>query len=162
MTSANVLLIPKIENGIVIDHIPAGLGSEILHILSYHPELAGTPITFGLNYQSRRLGKKDLIKLQITELPPRFLSHLSIIAPGVTVKRIKDFKVDRKIILDPPEIIEGILKCPNPNCVTNFECHVRTSFHCLETSPLRFRCNFCERLFAVDELEPTLQPREPA
>ncbi len=154
MTNEKILFIPKIENGIVIDHIPAGLGAQILQIIQVHPDLANIPITLGMNFKSRRMGAKDLIKIQITELSPKFLQHLSILAPGVTVKRIQNFKVDRKIVMDPPEIINGLMKCPNPNCITNSERHLKTCFHCLEKKPMRFACNFCERHFFAEELEP--------
>jgi len=157
MTDEKILFIPKIENGHVIDHIPAGLGSGILAIVGFHPELSGIPVTLGMNFKSRRLGTKDLMKLQIDELPPAFVRHLSLIAPGVTIKRIKKFKVERKIVAEPPEIINGLLKCPNPNCISNSERHLRTCFHCLEKKPMVFACNFCERHFAIEELEPILQ-----
>jgi len=156
MNKDKVLLIPKIENGIVIDHIPAGEGTKILRLISREKALQSTIITLGINYKSQRLGKKDLIKLQISELPPRFIRNLSLLCPGVTVKLIKDFSVDRKIVLETPELVEGILKCPNPNCITNHERHSSTCFHLVETEARRFKCNYCERCFAFEEFEPFL------
>ena len=58
-----VLLIPKIELGIVVDHIPAGQGPKILDIIFQHEEMKDVAVTLGLNYDSKKLGKKDLIKL---------------------------------------------------------------------------------------------------
>lgn len=158
MTNEKFLFIPKIESGIVIDHIPAGLGTPILQIIGVQPELASIPITLGMNYKSNLLGKKDLIKIQIGELTPKFLQLLSLLAPGVTVKQIKNFKVDRKIVIESPEIITDLMKCPNPNCVTNSERHLKTFFHCVEKKPMKFACNFCERHFFVAELKPIQQP----
>ncbi|MBF0545474.1 MAG: aspartate carbamoyltransferase regulatory subunit [Candidatus Riflebacteria bacterium] len=154
--SLNMQLIPKIENGMVIDHIPTGFGVKILQIALRHSELSKIVITLGMHYTSKRLGKKDLLKFQITELPPRFLKHLSIVCPGVTVKRIKNYSVEKKIVLEVPELVDRLLKCPNPSCITNFERGVTTCFHLLERDPLIYRCNHCERHFSLSELEAVL------
>ncbi|MBF0406852.1 MAG: aspartate carbamoyltransferase regulatory subunit [Candidatus Riflebacteria bacterium] len=154
--NANVLLIPKIENGIVIDHIPSGYGVKILEIAHRHEELSTIIISLGMNYLSKRLGRKDLLKFQIKELPPSFLQHLSLICPGVTIKRIENFAVEKKIVLDVPELVDKVLKCPNPSCITNFEKSINTCFHLLEREPLTYGCNYCERHFSRAELEAAL------
>ena len=56
-----VLLIPKIELGIVIDHIPAGEGIKILEIISRYKEMKTVPVTLGLNYKSQKLGRKSAL-----------------------------------------------------------------------------------------------------
>lgn len=153
------LVIPKIEEGIVIDHIPVGLGAEIVRALSFFKKLRSTPVTLGLNFSSRRLGKKDLIKLQIVSLPEQFLHYLALIAPGVSIKQIQGCKVQRKIVAQVPEIITMFIKCPNPRCISNSERGARTSFHCVESTPLKYMCHYCERHFPFGELEiipPTL------
>ena len=150
------LLIPKIKDGIVIDHIPAGLGAELVKTMSGYEELAETLVTLGLNYASARLGRKDLIKIQCHQLPERFLQHLSLMAPGVTIKEIRDFKVRGKIVTEPPEILTGLMKCPNPRCITNSEPACTTSFHCVEAKPPVFICHYCERHFRLGELKPII------
>ena len=84
-----VLLIPKIENGIVIDHVPAGFGLKILEIIHSYPEMTSVVVTVGLNYSSSKLGKKDMLKLQTEELPARVLQHIAMVCSGVSIKRIK-------------------------------------------------------------------------
>lgn len=148
-----LLLIPKIENGIVIDHVPAGQGVRILRVMGRHPEMRDVVTTVGLNFPSRRMGVKDLVKLAISEPPARFLHHLSIICPGVTVKRIKNYVVEKKIVLEPPELIEDFMKCPNPACITSTEREAHTCFHLLSRDPMSFRCNYCERRFSLQELD---------
>ncbi|MFZ2958187.1 MAG: aspartate carbamoyltransferase regulatory subunit [Candidatus Ozemobacteraceae bacterium] len=152
-----LMLISKIEQGVVIDHIPAGLGAEILQIARFHAELADIPITFGMNLQSRKLGKKDIIKIQMDEPPKGFFRHLSLIAPGVTIKSIRNFKVQKKIVVEPPEVIDNLLKCLNPGCITNHERHLGTCFHRIEGNPPIFVCNYCERHFELRDLEPIQQ-----
>jgi aspartate carbamoyltransferase regulatory subunit len=149
----NVLLIPKIENGVVIDHIIAGNGVKILAAALRHAELSGVVITLGMNCESRKYGSKDLIKFQIRELPLRFLQHLALISPGVTVKRIKNFVVEKKIVIKTPKTIDNFLKCPNPGCVTNFESGIKTCFKLREKDPLVYACHYCERIFSRSELD---------
>ncbi|RCK78027.1 MAG: Aspartate carbamoyltransferase regulatory chain (PyrI) [Candidatus Ozemobacter sibiricus] len=151
-----VLLIPKIENGFVIDHIPAGAGGRLLHLMQRHREFDNVLITLGQHYSSRRLGRKDLLKIQANELPSRFLQHLALLMPGVTVKRIRDFKVAEKVVMETPDLVHEILRCPNPNCITNHERGMGTTFHLVERETKTFRCNHCERHFTQTALTATL------
>lgn len=148
-----VLLIPKIENGIVIDHIPAGLGAPILRAIVAHPEARNVVLTLGLNYKSNKLGHKDLIKLDIDDLPASVLEQIALIAPGVTVKRIKQFDVDKKYVMQTPELLHNLVKCRNPNCITNHEGSIRTEFRAINNQRLQYKCTHCERIFALPELE---------
>ena len=147
-----MLLIPKIDLGIVVDHIPAGMGIKILEIISQYEEIKEVPVSLGLNYESRRLGKKDLIKLQMEFLSPEIIQHISIVAPGVTIKAIKDYKVHSKVVVKAPQEIRNLLECKNPNCITNVEKHVETHFVSLGKDCKQVRCEYCERVFDLNEL----------
>ena len=125
-----VLLIPKIELGIVIDHIPAGEGIKILEIISRYKEMKTVPVTLGLNYKSQKLGRKDLIKLQMEYLDPEIIQHISIVVPGVTIKAIKNYGVHTKVVVRPPKEIKDLLECKNPNCITNKEKHIGAGTGC--------------------------------
>jgi len=162
MDDKNVLLIPKIENGIVIDHIPAGLGPKLLELLLRYPRLRSVALTLGVNYRSTRMGTKDMIKLGTRELPADAQAQISIVAPGVTVKTITDYRVGEKLVLSLPDRMIGLVKCRNPNCITNAERSVETRFTLdgsAESSIGRgkgraeYRCAHCERVFALAELE---------
>jgi len=157
MSPEQILLIPKIENGFVLDHIPAGSGVKILNLIRGQHELNDAVLSVGLHYTSRRLGRKDLIKIQCRELPQRFLQHLSLVVPGVTIKRVEKFAIAQKIVLEPPELVDNLLSCPNPGCITNHERGVTTCFHLVRREPMKFRCNHCERWFAMAELENRLK-----
>ncbi|HES60221.1 MAG: aspartate carbamoyltransferase regulatory subunit [Calditrichaceae bacterium] len=148
-----MLLIPKIELGIVIDHIPAGQGPKILDIIFQYEEMKDVPVTLGLNYTSKKLGKKDLIKLQMDYLAPEIIQHISIMVPGVTVKAVKDYKVHSKVVVHPPKEIKNLLECKNPNCITNSEAHIGTLFTAIDDSAKQVKCYYCERIFALDELD---------
>ena len=148
-----VLFIPKIELGIVIDHIPAGQGPKILDIIYQYEEMKDEAITLGLNYKSKKLGKKDLIKLQMEYLAPEIIQHISIVVPGVTIKAIKDYNVHSKVVVHPPHEIKNLLECKNPNCITNSEGHVGTLFTAVDDTIKQVKCYYCERIFDLDELD---------
>ncbi len=153
MTTEKHLLIPKIEEGIVIDHIPAGLGVAILEMFHSYPGMEEIQLTLGLNYKSTKMGRKDMLKIFTPELPEKLLRHLSLLASGVTIKRIADFEVSGKYALQPPDAIEGLARCINPNCITNNERHLQTRFSRLGPETRKFRCAYCERVFELEELE---------
>jgi aspartate carbamoyltransferase regulatory subunit len=146
------LLIPKIEAGIVIDHIPAGLGLKVLGILHSYPEMSNVITTVGLNYSSSKLGKKDMLKLQTQALPPRIMQHLAIACSGISVKRVQDYRVVEKLVITVPETVVGTARCRNPSCITNHERDVTTRFRCVDAPKKRYQCAFCEGIFALDEL----------
>jgi aspartate carbamoyltransferase regulatory subunit len=148
-----VLLIPKIENGIVIDHIPAGWGLRLLEVIHATPEMTSVVATVGLNYQSRKLGQKDMIKLATEDLPARVLQHISMIRAGVTVKRIKNYQVEKKFVVEVPETLVGQAFCRNPGCITNHERDVVTRFRRSDPEGRHFQCAFCERIFPLAELD---------
>jgi len=152
MNSKTQMLIPKIERGIVIDHVPAGMGPKVLDLIRSFPGMDSVVVTLALNCVSTKLGKKDLLKLDIPEFPPSLLDRISLVAPGVTIKRISNFVVDKKYKIEPPERIENLARCRNPNCVTNTEPSVPTAFVRLDKTSRSFRCEHCERVFLLDEL----------
>jgi aspartate carbamoyltransferase regulatory subunit len=153
MNSEHHLLIPKIESGIVIDHVPSGLGPGILELLRSYAGMEDAQITLGLNYDSNKLGRKDMLKIIAPELPELILAHLSLVAPGVTIKRVDDFRVQGKYSLQPPQRIEGLARCINPNCISNHEGGAAARFSRLGETSHKFRCGYCERVFELDELD---------
>ena len=53
--------IDSIKNGIVIDHITAGKGMRIYHLLGL--DNLDCSVAIIKNVQSRKMGKKDIIKI---------------------------------------------------------------------------------------------------
>jgi len=149
---SQILLIPKIECGYVIDHIPAGLGIQVMALIGCHPELEAAVVTLGLNYKSTRMGRKDMIKLQTKSLPPRLLQMLALVSPGVTIKRIANYEVVEKVVIQVPELFDNMARCIKPNCITNVEPHIGTRFKRLESGSRHFKCAHCERVCTLDEL----------
>ena len=141
------LLVSKIENGIVIDHIPAGKAFLVLRLLKVDPR-AKTLIA--QNVSSRSLGSKDLIKIEGSYLTSKEIDLIALVAPRATLNIIEDWGVKEKRRIQLPQLIEGIFSCPNPLCPTNSEyAPPRTKF-AVEgedgVESIRLRCGFCGSL----------------
>jgi len=157
MMDKKFLYIPKIEKGIVIDHIPAGFGAKILEIIQSDDLMKDVIVTLGLNYKSTKLGRKDMIKLKVDDLTPPMVQHISLICPGVTIKKISDYAVEKKVTVRSPREVRDRLECRNPNCITNYEHHMETCFRMENESNQTYRCIYCERVFQLDELRPLIR-----
>ena len=138
------LVVSALENGTVLDHIPAGNVYKALDILN----LKGveSQITIGINLASRIYGKKGIIKIADKFFEDEELNKLALIAPKATVNIIRNFKVvEKKKIVMPSEII-GIAKCKNPKCVTNHQ-PVKTKFKTIDNgNDISLLCCYCEKI----------------
>ncbi|MDH5792684.1 MAG: aspartate carbamoyltransferase regulatory subunit, partial [Candidatus Bathyarchaeota archaeon] len=110
------LLVSKIGNGIVIDHIPAGKAFLVMRLLKLDPKAR---VVIAQNVDSRSLGTKDLIKIEGTYLTSKEIDLIALVAPSATLNTIEDWRVKEKRRVHLPQVIEGIFKCPNPLCPTN-------------------------------------------
>ena len=138
------LVVSALENGTVLDHIPADNVYKALDILN----LKGveSQITIGINLASKIYGRKGIIKIADKFFEDEELNKLALIAPKATVNIIRDFKVvEKKKITMPKELI-GIAKCMNPKCVTNHQ-PIKTRFTTIEKSnEISLLCHFCEKV----------------
>ncbi|HCJ52390.1 MAG: aspartate carbamoyltransferase regulatory subunit [Candidatus Kerfeldbacteria bacterium RIFCSPLOWO2_01_FULL_48_11] len=133
-----------IKQGTVIDHIPEGKGVEIIELLSLRKWKK--VVTLGMGFTSRKLGAKDIVKIEEKELNQDEANKIALIAPTATINIIRNFKLVRKTQVKVPRVIEGIVKCANPACITNHD-HVRTRFYLEKAKPLLVLCHYCERYF---------------
>jgi aspartate carbamoyltransferase regulatory subunit len=138
------LVVSALENGTVLDHIPAENVYKALDILN----LKGIDqqITIGINFTSKFFGKKGIIKIENKFFEDDELNKLSLIAPKATVNIIRDFKVVEKKKLVMPEEIHGIAKCRNPKCVTNHQ-PIKTWFKTIDNgNEISLLCHYCEKI----------------
>ena len=143
------LKVDAIKNGTVIDHIPAGKGMQVADLIN----ISGKNIVMiGLSLHSKKVGKKDIIKIENRELTQDEVNSIALIAPSATITIIKDFEVIRKAIAEIPESIEGLILCPNPKCITNSE-KIKTKFQVTDKNPLKVRCCYCEKKYLVDDVK---------
>ena len=136
------LSITAIKDGTVIDHIPSDAAFKVAEIL----DLEGIKgiISVATNLSSKAMGMKGIIKVSDKNLTKDEADKIAIIAPNATVNIIKNYEVKQKIRVEIPSIINRIIKCSNPNCITNNE-KVATKFYILSKEPLKIRCHYCER-----------------
>lgn len=132
--------IDSIENGYVIDHIPAGKGMQIYNVLSL--DELNCQVAIITNAKSQKNDVKDIIK--INELVELDLDIIAFIAPEATVNVIKDRqRIDKKLLSLPKEI-KNIVKCPNPRCISNNE-DIDHIFK-LTDDKGTYRCLYCETM----------------
>ena len=132
------------ENGTVLDHIPAENVYKALDIL----DLKGieNQITIGINLNSKVYGRKGIIKIADKFFEDDELNKLALIAPNATVNVIRDFKVVEKKKVEMPEEVIGIATCRNPKCVTNHQ-PIKTRFKTIsDGNEISLLCHFCEKI----------------
>ena len=132
--------VDSIKNGFVIDHITVGRGMKIYHFLGL--DALGCPVAIVQNAPSRKMGKKDIIKVA-TELPID-LSALGYIDSDVTVNVIENGTLTRKYHPELPVQITDIIKCKNPRCITGTEQELSHIFRLTNRESKTYRCIYCE------------------
>lgn len=113
------LQVAAIENGTVIDHIPADKTYQVVRLLRL--EELDTPVTIGYNLPSSKMGKKGIIKIANKYFTDEEINRLSVVAPNIVLNTIHNFEVVEKKRVETPSELHGIIKCNNPKCITNNE-----------------------------------------
>ena len=132
--------IDSIRNGIVIDHITAGRGMELYHLLGL--DKLDCSIAIIKNVHSNKMGKKDIIKIdEDIELDMNVLGYVD---PGVTIDIIKDSKLVEKKRATLPREIKNVIFCKNPRCITSTEQELPHIFKLTDEQNRVFRCIYCE------------------
>ena len=145
--SRKELVVSALENGTVLDHIPAENVYKALDILN----LKGieNQITIGINLASKIYGRKGIIKIADKFFEDEELNKLALIAPNATINVIRDFKVVEKKRLEIPEEVIGIAKCKNPKCVTNHQ-PIKTKFATIQNGDeISLKCHYCEKISSI-------------
>lgn len=145
-----ILEVSAIKDGTVIDHIPADSLFKVISILRLE-NIEGM-ITFGTNLESRRLGKKGIIKLSGVFFKDKDINRISLIAPDAKLNIIRDYKVIEKKVVQVPDEISGIAKCVNPMCITNHE-KVESRFSVVDKREIQLRCHYCEKITDKEHME---------
>jgi len=141
----NLYKVYKIQNGTVIDHVPSSLALKVIEILGHDNE---GMIAIGMNLDSKKLGKKDLIKYENKFLEKEDTDKLALIVPGASINIIKDAKVVEKRTINLPKDVKGVLVCKNPNCVSNVE-KVVSRFILNNEEKCSYVCHYCEKEFNI-------------
>jgi len=140
------LLVSQIKDGTVIDHITAGEALNVLTILG----IAGTTsenLSIATNVASRKEGRKDILKISGRELRKEEVDRIALIAPHATINIIRDYEVVEKKGVTVPPVIRGVVKCPNPGCISNAKEPIESAFEVLGKE---LRCCYCDWMITKD------------
>ncbi|MBO4248305.1 aspartate carbamoyltransferase regulatory subunit [Halomicrobium sp. IBSBa] len=140
------LRVSKIRNGTVIDHIPGGQALNVLAIIGIDGT-SGEEVSVAMNIPSDRLGKKDIVKVEGRELSQNEVDVLSLIAPAATINIVREFDVAEKHRVERPSRVQGVLECPNRNCITTESEPVDSAFEVLDDG---VRCEYCDTIIRED------------
>lgn len=132
--------IDAIMNGIVLDHIKAGNSMRLYEVLNLAELKCSVAII--QNADSVKMGKKDILK--IDELIDINFDVLGYIDPGVTVNIIKNGVLADRIHLELPQMVENVIKCKNPRCITSIEQELPHRFKLINKDEKLYRCVYCE------------------
>lgn len=143
-------LVAAIENGTVIDHIPAEKTYQVVSLLGLEHTLS--PVTIGYNYPSSRLGTKGIVKISNKFFTDEEINRLSVIAPKIILNTIHNFEVTQKRMVETPDVLRGIIKCNNPKCITNNE-PMSTIFHTTGEDKQILRCHYCDMEQNINDVE---------
>src|SRR5574341_2694172 len=146
------LIVRRIKEGTVIDHVDGGKGLKVLDALGIDGK-DGSLITIALNVPSGKYKKKDIMKVENRFLKDDDTNKLAVIAPSATVNIIKDYKLVEKRRVSLPNEIERIFRCSNPDCVTNSGEDIESIMDVVDKTGLVLRCRYCNRLLDVNELK---------
>ena len=137
-------------NGTVMDHIPANKLFAVVNLLEI-PAM-GNNVTIGYNLDSKKLGKKGLIKIADRFFTDDEVNKISLVAPNVVLNTIRDYQVVEKREVKMPDEIHNLIKCNNLNCITNNE-PMATHFTVANRETHTLKCRYCEKEVTLDDIK---------
>lgn len=146
----NERLVAAINNGTVIDHIPASKTYLVANLLGLDKET--NPVTIGYNYPSSKIGRKGIIKVSGRYFTSEEINKLSVVTPNIVISIIKDYEVIEKITVNTPDTLVGIVRCNNPMCITNNE-PMPTLFHVSDKENGVLHCHYCDKEQDINKVQ---------
>lgn len=140
-----MLNISGLNEGIVLDHIQAGKSLSIYYQLGL--DKLDCQIAIIKNAHSKKMGRKDIIKVEGDVLDKIDLNVLGYIDHNITVNIIKDSRIIEKRKLSMPQKITNILKCRNPRCITSVEQGLQHIFYLSDPEKGIYRCQYCDEQY---------------
>ena len=146
------LMVRRIKEGTVIDHIDEGKGLQVLDALRINGQ-DGSLITIALNVPSGKSKKKDIIKVENKFLKDDDTNKIAVIAPKATINIIKNYKLIEKRRVSLPNEIDRIFRCSNPDCITNSTEHMESVMDLIDKETMILKCRYCSRILDVNEIK---------
>jgi aspartate carbamoyltransferase regulatory subunit len=151
LMAETTLLVSKIKDGTVIDHITAGHALDVVKILGITGGSTGI-VLIAMHVPSKQLGTKDIMKVEGRELEPEEVDKIALLAPHASINIIRDYKVVDKKLVKLPNIIRGTVKCGNPACISNSNEPVQPRFYVKSQEPLIIRCHYCSYIMEKPDI----------
>lgn len=148
---AKTLLVSKIKDGTVIDHITGGLALDVVRILGITGRTNGI-VLIALHVPSRLLGTKDIVKVEGRELEQEEVDKIALLAPHASINIIREYQVTDKKRVKLPDVIRGTVKCGNPACISNSNEPVQSKFYVNSREPLVIRCHYCSYIMEKQDV----------
>jgi aspartate carbamoyltransferase regulatory subunit len=140
------LLISPIRNGTVIDHITGGEALNVLKIIGITGATTES-LSVATNVKSGKIGRKDIVKIENRELRKDEVDRIALIAPKASINIIRNFEVHEKKGVEIPSLLVGVVRCPNPGCISNTNEPIQSKF---EVLPKGLHCLYCDWMITRD------------
>ena len=148
----NMRRVTAIKNGTVIDHIPSGQALKVLELLNLSGDTS-VPVSLVMNVPSKKMGAKDIIKVEDRELTQSELDRLALVAPDSSIAIIRAYSVAEKLNVNLGDEVINVVRCTFSNCITqNPREPLPHRLKVIRTAPLAMRCHYCQRPQDLDEL----------
>ena len=149
MENNKELKVSAIKDGTVIDHIPAQNLFKVISLLGLAD--IENAITFGTNLESKKLGRKSIIKVADKFFRDDEIDKIALVAPEAKLNIIRNYEVVEKRQVSLPDEITGYVRCFNPKCITNHE-DITTRFTVVTKLPLALKCHYCDKVTTEEHL----------
>jgi len=144
--------VTAIRNGTVVDHIPSGQALRVLEMLGIGGK-SSVPVSLVMNVPSKKMGAKDIIKVEDRELTQTELNRLALVAPDAHVAIIRAYSVAEKLTINLGTEVLNVVRCTFSNCITtNLREPLPHRLKVISRDPLHIRCHYCGRPQDLDEL----------
>ena len=150
MNEKKELQVAALENGTVIDYIPSDKLFTVVSLLNLKD--LDSNITIGYNLESKKLGKKGIIKIADKFFTDEEINRISVVASNIKLNVIRNYAVVEKKEAIMPDELKGIVKCNNPKCITNNE-PMQTWFHVTDKEKGLLKCHYCEKEQQKDNIK---------
>lgn len=144
---------PIRDNGMIIDHLPLGMGDTIKRLIKQHGGLKKKNGCIHTLEGVKRLSSdalKDVIVLEGHFIPEKLYAPIAFLAPKVTFNLIQDGQFKKIKVKVTGSSISGIFKCPNSFCISNNDPEAISRFYLYDEGFAI--CGFCHRRFNHKEL----------
>lgn len=149
MSVKRELQVAALENGTAIDHIPPEQLFKVASLLGLNE--MQNPITIGNNFQSKKMGRKGIIKIADIFFKEDEINRIALLAPNVILNIIRGYEVVEKKTVTLPDELVGLVKCNNPKCITNNE-PMASRFDVIDREKGTIKCRYCERKINKEDI----------